>query len=111
MIVEKISVSANITLQRQLAAVADAQGVRFDATGGQMLFLEGSSPPMLWAANVTQAGLTQRRRLIFNSQLDTAGWKPPTSARAGTHGKLSSLLFGRHSGTLDQAAARRRIRK
>jgi len=53
----------------RLASIRQGLAMTFDATGSQLLYLIGHSPPALWIADLGPTGLTHARRLIANSAI------------------------------------------
>ncbi|MGO9956154.1 MAG: hypothetical protein ACLP50_09280 [Solirubrobacteraceae bacterium] len=71
-IIDRITPHGTTLSTQRLAIIHAGLAMSFDATGSRLLYLVGHSPPALWIADLTQAGLTHAERLIPDSQIGAA---------------------------------------
>jgi len=58
----------------RLLTFRDTLPVAIDRSGTHILYLQGHNPPALWRATIDAGHLTDRRRLIANSNLGPIAW-------------------------------------
>lgn len=68
---ERITVMGTLTRTLDLGATLP---VAVDRTGEHILYLVGHSPPGLWEATIADGRLTNKRRLIADSNVGAAAW-------------------------------------
>jgi hypothetical protein len=72
--VERLTISRSRATLGRVLTIAHSLVVSFDASGRQLLYLLGHSPPNLWTATINDHQLDHRHLLVKNPSLDALAW-------------------------------------